>query len=882
MFDRLQGDFYSQDGVMYTVTISVDDLPGLTYDFDISSLEINYTGDDNDIHTPILSSTCNIAIEIANSSINSVFSVLNTASEETYKVKIEKAGSLYWCGLVITDNVTIQDSKFPYTLNISAVDAIGRLKDIDYTGSGSDWEGDVTVLQHIYNILSFVPTDEMWAAGDVYFSSHIQMFSIGQVQTASTSPLPNTRISHRVFRSVDTKGVITYKTAYEVLVEISRAFASRFYHAEGRYNLEQVNRYASDDSDITVKTWNKSGTATTDEVYDDWGSRVLIVNNSEERIAGNADLTKRSGGVITYHAPLRSVKVTYNHFSTRYTALTLNEWTHDGAEVAQILDYDSSGGDYRLNLSVYIQLFLDYSTSEYYSARAKFRATISVNDGTDTYYLSRPASYDFGVASNQDASWSTDVGYYEFYTSNVVSLIPSSPASTTLSNIVNIDTPAIPVSGDISISFEFVELQALNSIISSSDYTYEYLIINQSVSVQPSGVVDSRSVALDYVIENTETTNTEKVEIEFIVGDGPTPNSFGRFTVWNGSAWTGSGSWHDLGSSSLYAHGSYIAKQILTPRLEPNERLEGGIIGAPSPCKIIERSGKRYILGRAKLNLGSGLSDGVWTYITDVDTKSGPQNTPVPLGFKFNQENPFLSPLNVSTGVTLRPALDRIAVDTGVVYYTNSLISVSGGVLSSLSLTQRTYIHGFFAGDTLNIVHPNNGYSQQLVVDATDESDKVIPIEDFTPDIDYPIGSLITLSDTMMLRLINENRRKLKTFQLIPYYLDVPIDNTPVQFDQFFRVPAQYNNYRVSKITVSVHTAGTGSVNFVLRVTKTGSITQDVTHTFTDTQTLVLISTYWELSTGDLIEFFLQSTTATTETRPKGLTVTLEIIATLL
>lgn len=883
MFERLQGDFYSEDGIRYTVTILVNDLPGLALDFKLSKLAINYNGDDNNLHAPILSSTCELAVEVTTSSVNSVFSRLNVAAEEDYMIKIEKEGVLHWCGIIITDNVSEQDRNIPYTLNLSAVDGFGRLKDKDYTGTGTDWEGETTIIQHLYNIFSFVPTSDFWGENDVYFASHIQMFSINQLQTVATSPLIYTRIHHRVFRSVDTKGVISYSSVYDVLAEIAKAFASRFFLAEGRYNLEQVNRYASDDTDTTIKTWSKTAGELTDEVYNNWGGRVLVVDRSEERLAGNADLTKRSGGLITYHSPLNHVKVTYNHFSTRYTALTLNEWTHDGNEIAQILDYDSSDGDYKLQLNIYLQLFLNYTVGEYITARAKIRATITVDDGTDVYYLHRPASYNFGVSNELDAFWSTDVGYHDLYTSNIVALIPSNPTSTTLSNIIDVVTPPLPVSGDISISFEFLELQALASVVNAANYTYSYLIQAQSVSILPSGVVDSRSVGLEYRVNNTETTNTDKIEVELILGDGPTPNSFGRFTVWNGSAWNGSGSWHDLGSNDIYAHGEYIAQQILIPRLEPNERLEGGIIGTPSPFQIIERSGNRYILLRAKINLGSGTSDGVWSYITDLDTKASPPNIPAPLGFKFDKNNPFSDIELVQNEASIRPVLDRITLDTGVVFYTNSVIQF-GALVSSLSLSERAHVHGFFAGDILNIVHPNNGYSQQLIVDATSATDKVIPVTNFRPEVDYPVNSFITLGDGMLTRLADKSRRKLLTFQLVPYHLDIPSDSsfTPVQFDQFFRVPASWDNYRLTAVSISVHSPGVGSTAFSVRVTKTGGFIEDTTQSFTGTQTRSNLSTYWELSTDDLIEFYLQSTNATTETRPKGLIITLEIIATLL
>jgi hypothetical protein len=200
---HLQGDFYGLDGTEYTVSVYVDGYAGAVADFLANSLEITWEGDDGDLHAPIMASTARVGVSINSSTVQNAFTQLKFAKEGDYILKIDREGELYWVGYIIPDNMTVQDAKYPYTFEIRATDAIGRLKDIDYTGTGTEWDGWQTMLQHIYNVLSFMPFADFWDVGERYFSAHNNMFSLGQVQDTDISPISNTRVQHRAFKTID-------------------------------------------------------------------------------------------------------------------------------------------------------------------------------------------------------------------------------------------------------------------------------------------------------------------------------------------------------------------------------------------------------------------------------------------------------------------------------------------------------------------------------------------------------------------------------------------------------------------------------------------------------------------------------------------------------
>ena len=289
------------------------------------------------------------------------------------------------------------------------------------------------------------------------------------------------------------------------------------------------------------------------------------------------------------------------------------------------------------------------------------------------------------------------------------------------------------------------------------------------------------------------------------------------------------------------------------------------------------------------IDLAQDEVNGVFCFVTNVKTTATTGDVPIDVveGLVAWTEPP--GPYNgtaTSTdgwgGGEIAQSSTRANIDSTIVFTTSTAIT-AGASTSFLTVEERAVIHPFFFGDPVTVIHPFTGQSQEFTVSNTEETDKTIAVTAENADIEFPKSSLVTPGENFYMRLLTELRRTLTTFQLVPYFLDVPTDSslTPIQFDPFFRVPEQYDGYRVARLVLNTHTAGVGAVDYTVRVTKTGGIFQDIVQVFTATKTEVILSTYWELSSGDIIEFFLQSTTATTETRPKGLSVSLQIIATL-
>ena len=881
----LQGYFYDRSGTRYRVTLDKAGFAGAATDFDIREIKLNYKGDTNNIHSPILTSAVKVDFSIPDGTVAAIFTGLTGAAEEDYRLRIDKGGSdaLFWAGFVIPDQVVIQDKPYPYGFSIEAVDGLTRLKDKDYSGTGTNWEDEDTILQHLYNVLSFVPVADYWGASDAYLKSHLQLFATSQTAGVAVSPLPTTRVNHRVFRSVDKKGKVKRKTAYEVLTEFCTMFGARFYLSEGSYYFEQVTRYASTAVDTTIKVFDKTLGALADEIRNNWAGRTLEVDRSSVRLAAGADLTVISGAVNTYMSAASKVVVNYKHFQYRSLLSYLvppATWADDQLTPRNTGPVDDNSGASRLLLTAdveYTLSFVDPADAEF--GYIKLGCSIKI-EGATTYYLKRNASLNFNIPVYEEASWSTDPSFYQFYTD-------ANPGiGGTFLYRLSFYTPGFVNSGDLTIAFDYVETNPVTGpVFDDLDINLTWLVSNVYAEVYSDGTVDAPSTSTEFTSTNDDDTNSDIIEVETILGDGPTGTAFGRIQIFNGVDWEDAAGWRSFAGIVYLPHGARIAQEILTPRLKPAERIEGTIRGEFVAHKMIERSGSRYIFLGGTIDLSRITVDGTWAFITDLATTATTPTEGVEVFTSDDDAAPSGPPSLVYppvgwSGDTIRAATDLISLGSNVLFTTQFQMD-TGDSQSFLFVDERAVIHPFFEGDPVNVINPFTAQSQEFTVSETNETDKTITITTETVDFDFPRRSLVAPGLNFNHRLLTKLRRLTKDFQLVPYFLDVPIDSPPIQFDAFYRASADFAGYRVSKLIVSTHTVGDAGANFAVRVTKTGGIFQDVTHAFDDTKTEVVLSTYWDIAEGDLIEFFVQSTTATTQTRPKGLTVELQIIATL-
>lgn len=874
---RLQGDFYSFDGNKYTVTLDEVDYAGAPSDFNIRSLQIRYKGGDNNLHAPILASSCQIDIAVQSSGMETFLANMAGAAEETYRLKIEKNDTLFWAGVVVSDQVVLEDRKTPYTFSITALDGLGRLQKKDYKGTGATWSGWQTFLVHLHNVLSLIGVDDFWSSED-YIRLHSTLFSLGPTgEDYNTNPIPIHRFNHKAFQSIDSNGNLKYASAYDVLAAMCKAFTARLYLADGAYHFEQVNSYARTDASIVIFPYSVTLGAQTAVTLDNWGDRRKDVDRSAVRLAGNADTTVTSGTVNRYLSALNRVEVAYKHYATRSLSTASNTWTN--ASSTSLLLGEVENDPAKILLQIPFTYKVAFTTSgNAMPGRLKFRFRIEVSDGTDIYYCSRPARYLLGSVVYDDPTWvQNTLSYVEFYTESAYF------NDNEYTGQFNLTTPVVPVDGELSLGITYLELQATNEVIANSGstaHTVTWSFTNARVEILLDGVESSNYNTSTFESTNTATTNSDELKIDMLLGDGPANNAFGRMQVFNGTNWVNSSLWTNYPETEGRPHSALLAREVLAARQAPVKIIDGTLRGVLGAQMVIDRSGERFLFMGGTINLIDDTVDGTWAFIARVPDNTSTSSTPTDTVDNYDgweevvieEIDPTPTP-PPNPGPDISPAVEHQAVD-GFIFTTSGRLTT--GLVSSVTVDETADVHPFQTGDGLFLLDPYTGNRQAITV-AQNESNKTIAIDSVTLSRDFPEQSVLVVPQNFLLQLLNKLRRFTIDFQLMGSSTEVYRSMT---FPQFWRVPARYNGYLLTSVLAAVETSNGGTMTYNVTATVAGTaytvnLTGSETHDSFDIQA----ANYQTLATGDLVTFSVTYSPGS-GSNSKGLIVQLELIAT--
>jgi hypothetical protein len=108
---RLYSEFLSDQGTQYKIELHDSEWLGGAYEFecDADGFTLNYSGETDDIISPIISSECEIGVAIRTGQVLNYFDALKTYQENRFRVVIYKAyPSQVYRERVIADGGTIE------------------------------------------------------------------------------------------------------------------------------------------------------------------------------------------------------------------------------------------------------------------------------------------------------------------------------------------------------------------------------------------------------------------------------------------------------------------------------------------------------------------------------------------------------------------------------------------------------------------------------------------------------------------------------------------------------------------------------------------------------------------------------------------------------
>jgi len=151
---RLFAEFTDQLGTDYKLNIHESGYGGSATEFNLGSdgFVLRYSGDNETRMQPIIGSEVTFTLTETVSEHTAMLTALATSEDADFKVSIYKdpdgANTLFWTGVLLHEQVELQDEAYPIQNTMNAVDELGDLKNVLYNNAGSAYTGRETIAAH--------------------------------------------------------------------------------------------------------------------------------------------------------------------------------------------------------------------------------------------------------------------------------------------------------------------------------------------------------------------------------------------------------------------------------------------------------------------------------------------------------------------------------------------------------------------------------------------------------------------------------------------------------------------------------------------------------------------------------------------------------------
>lgn len=557
---KYRNTFYSQAGTVWTLDIGDTSYSStvLLFKTDAEGFSLNYKGI-TERCDPILSSTCNVPFVVENSTMQAFITDVMTAQEERFTLQIYKDNTLYWSGVLLADQVQREDEYYPYVVDLTFTDGLGRLKDLEYTGDGYD--GRVTLLQHVINCLNRTGVAALYGATDPYLTTAINWYDVRHVYSQSRCTLAYTNLNYAVFAEIDKDGNAEYKSCGDVLEMILRTFNARVQMTNGRWHITQIMDYNR--TFFYTRTFDKSANYLSS-----------LATNYKVTVAAGY---RKTGGVFKYMQPFRLVKKKYK---PRISSLETDSILPIQATYTPAVDLlNIIPGDIIVHLDgkvrerFWLEDPIDPDLGPPVQLYSKWKLEFVLTGALDTYYLTNK--------NNGIFEWSTSSADF------VTLRGPILQSYTGWDNTwpFSISTPPAPEECTGTFKFTLINLYNAgnNTVFTIGDNFYLAEYYNFTVLLDLTDEL-ADCTEIEFTAENTITgggtvASTAKLELpETLIGDGPQVVHIGKLMSSNGSTYDESTAWGVHNSTSRANINQLAVNLILKGQRVPVERFSGGFI----------------------------------------------------------------------------------------------------------------------------------------------------------------------------------------------------------------------------------------------------------------------------------------------------------------
>lgn len=681
-----------------------------------SGFQLSYDGADNPF-TAILPSKVILPIVVQDNSLDSFISDIISAQEDRFFVVIRKGNSenLYWTGRILIEQFQRENRPHPFIFKVAAIDGLALLKDIDYNNNGVPYFFHESIKEQLFKALDKIGLNHLYGTADTFLTTSVAWQAVGQVLTSSEDAIIKTKANHDAFWKRSIKGEYTYKSSFDVLQEFCTLFAARLFQAEGEFRFVQVGQHGS------IQFQEISYNATGGFLQ----AANAIIRTKSFNTSNNIKL---GGGIFRYLPAITTASNNYIHRgSNNYIAGV--KWAHNIKDTYSLGDIETEGN---VNDKLLVKMTLEWDSFDINSIEKPYLHRWKIILKVGDFYLKRTATISTYNLSYTTAEFTETPSYYEIVSRYI------DPVERGNSGVIDISfkTPQLRGAGVGSIQLD--TFGSFNMGGDSIVMNLNYNAYNSSVELLREGNTTDREEARFYELLNEDTGNSFKIELNTLLGDGPTAQSVGRLKIDTGvGLYANSEGWNTNNGNEQELIQKLVLLEIMKVRKKPITLFENQIQSSIySPAFALNYDDFTWVFLSGTLNSNTDTWAGTWfnlsSFVGGVAFVPDKQIAPtVPIAIV---ENPFVvddAKVDTNLLVSLLEATknavlnDKVESDIALV----ELPTADGGII------------GLQSGDTARIISPTTGLSETFLIEGITATGNLQINTTFTNN--YPEGSTI-------------------------------------------------------------------------------------------------------------------------------------------
>jgi len=610
---RYEGSFYSA----YTskeYTVSIYDTSGsfVKKEVTIIDCELSYLAGDETRFDTVMTAELTTKLLINDSDLDNFIEDIAGAPEGRFIVVLKEGNNFEFIGYMLPDLAEQEDVPIEvgYQFTLKATDGLARLKDIDYSLTGSIYGGEVDFITIILRCLNkLTEVTDFYGTKSDFLKTRINWHCNDYTYSASIDPFLQTRMPNRAFHTVDNKNNVKFSSCFQVLTEICRAWGARMMYSNGSFWITQVNELANGGS-LKYFTYTKTGTQTSETLN--------LLLTQDQNAPDTTDVLRLSGGLFRFFPPLKFTQVDYRHIQTENL---LAGQTFDAATAPNPFvfgEVSDQAGQARFAVQVSLTYAATNRTDPPGVTGLWFVFGLRIE--LAGLYLDRQVSFVTGNPVYGATVWSgTSSARYQ-----VAVYVPENEDDNY--DYVSFITPNMPASG--TFKFDITLDRVFGS--SGQEYvtpvaTYVWRADNIYVEHLYEGTLSAQSDIRRFIATNDFTSNSATSKITTIIGDGIGFNSPGHLEVKDDTnEWVFASDWRVGNSGSFIPFSALLAQEFIRGQLTPVRKWEGTYINMNGALlrahNVIDRNDGKLVMMSGTFRLGRDEVSGQWFYLNTASS----------------------------------------------------------------------------------------------------------------------------------------------------------------------------------------------------------------------------------------------------------------------